>query len=76
MICPNCGKPFLRVTHTFQAGPGCCTQRRKCLACKSVSTSVVVVVEADLAHGNGAKAIAEKMKKTPPERGLFLPKKG
>jgi hypothetical protein len=72
MECPNCKKPFLKVTHTYQAGPGCVSQRRKCAACKGICTSVVLVVYDDGSHGGGAKAIAERMKKDPTSVGSLL----
>lgn len=65
MKCPKCGSPFFRVTHTYVAGPGTISKRRRCLRCKVVGVTAEVLLDVAPAQGSGAKAVAEAMKKAP-----------
>jgi transcriptional regulator NrdR family protein len=52
----------LRVTNTYRAGERGLTQRRQCLKCGIVATTQTVVIFVDPKPGQGASAVARRMK--------------
>lgn len=62
MKCPRCLTGFLKVTHTRDGGPGYLTQRRKCVACHTVYTSINTIVHEAPKVGQGAHMLAKRKK--------------
>ena len=60
MKCPKCDRP-LRVTHTYGAGGSAKVHRAVC-ECGAVAVIVSEIFDVDPTHGNGAAAVAAKIK--------------
>jgi len=64
--CPKCeAESSLKVTHTYGSDYSF-TQRAVCGSCGAVVVRHATVVAVDPPHGEGAAAIAERMKRTGP----------
>jgi hypothetical protein len=61
MKCPKCQRE-MRVVNTYQAGDHATTQRLACI-CGTVGTVQAILVNVDPPHGQGARALAEKIRK-------------
>ncbi len=61
MRCPSCKKGTLKVTHTYSVPSGY-TQRRECDHCLVVATSTVLLTNIDPVRGQGAKAMATRLR--------------
>lgn len=62
MICPKCGNQ-MEITHTFTAGEHAKTQRLECKKCNMVGTAQTILVNVNPDRGEGAKALADKLRK-------------
>ena len=61
MNCPNC-KEKLKVSHTYRT-PAATTQRSECPGCLLVTTNVILMVNVNPDEGEGARALAAKLRK-------------
>ncbi len=61
MRCPKC-QSDMRVTHSYDAGPGGQTQRLECLQCPCVATARTLIVAVQPLYGEGAASLAKRMK--------------
>ncbi len=60
MMCPVCGDK-LRVTNSYSTRAGK-TQRLECESCLTVATSVIVLANINPLRGQGARALARRLK--------------
>lgn len=61
MDCPVCKKNKLRVVNSYSTGSGK-TQRLECDHCLIVATSIVVLVNVNPGRGEGASALAKRVR--------------
>lgn len=66
MKCEKCSGELL-VDHTYDAGAKAKTARLTCMMCGAVHVTITKIVSVDPVWGQGASAIAERMKKGLPE---------
>jgi hypothetical protein len=62
MKCKTCGGS-LKISHTYQAGDHARTKRGVCKSCGRAFTITEVIQCEATDHGNGAYAMAQKLKK-------------
>ena len=64
MRCPECNKT-MKVTHVYEAGPKAFTRRLECPdgKCGTVATCTVVMENVNPGYGQGAAALAKKLRK-------------
>jgi len=55
-------------THVYQAGPGNTTARMVCNSCGCVATRQSVIVAVDPRPGQGARSLAERLKRRTPTK--------
>lgn len=68
MKCPNCNSKNVYVTHSYSAGTEGSTQRRECRDCDMIFTTATVILTMNPRRGEGASAVADRMRK---EGSLF-----
>lgn len=66
MRCPKCKSKNAYVSNTFSAGDAGSVQRRICDDCGAVFTTAVILMNVDPPLGQGAKAIASRLRKKKP----------
>lgn len=76
--CPKCAKKGkaspMRVTHTHACGLNGSVQRLFCDVCLTVGAAHCKIIAVDPAHGQGAEAIAKKLRLT--AQGAVGPSEG
>lgn len=71
MNCPNCNSR-MTVTHSYSAGPKAYTKRLECSdeKCGTVATATLIMESVNPGYGEGAAALAKKLRDKPEIVGI------
>jgi hypothetical protein len=71
VICPQCKKREMAVTHSFKAGDSASTQTLNCEGCDCVATVVAEIVAVNPGYGEGALALSRQLQRKTPHSGAL-----